>query len=355
MGNEGPAWEAVAAVGQIIAAAAAVIGLVFVGLQVRAAKRATDLRNLQGFVNSTIERENAFLNAEGNHKKEQAFVELLNFLEINAAAVNGNLLPSVSRKIVRDSLINSVAAIQLEPFWAAQFVNAIRTVATFEELVRFMSTHKNQIAATVKMLQQSKRSIDKLSIPASVEFNELSDVCASVHLLSALLRNPTHNIFDWKWIILATHSAVQGALVSAVSGTAGIGSLDKKSAKEMLAWFEESRTSPNAEYPRERLADFSSLLKRIQDEHYAASFGTVHLSETELSQMNKLHHLRCNFSHFIKMTWIIELDGIAGVILTALKLIEILTLNNDSVRYRFEDEQAEALQLDIATIRTLLK
>lgn len=155
MAAEPSVWEIATAIGQALAGGSAVIGLVFVGFQIRAARRAADIQILQEFNRSTIEREFEFLNAHDGNRKEQAFVELLNFLEINAAAFNGGLLPSVSRKIIRDSLANSIAAIQLAPQWAETFGNAVRTVSTFEELGHFMSAEKTTINAIVEMMRQA--------------------------------------------------------------------------------------------------------------------------------------------------------------------------------------------------------
>ena len=66
----------------------------------------------------------------------------------------------------------------------------------------------------------------------------------------------------WKWIIIAAQSAVQGALVCALSGTAGIGALTKDLQSAWLAWF-DTRKGPA---PDEKLADFKTLLKWARDQ-----------------------------------------------------------------------------------------
>lgn len=158
MAAEPSVWEIATAVGQIVAGASAVIGLAFVGLQIRASRRAADIQILQEFNRSTVERESAFLNADNDNKKQQAFIEFLNFLEVNAAAFNGELLPSISRKIIRDSLANSIAAIQLAPTWAEKFSDAVRTTSTFDELGRFMKVEKLKIQEILREMQQAVHS-----------------------------------------------------------------------------------------------------------------------------------------------------------------------------------------------------
>jgi chorismate mutase len=154
MAAEPSVWEIAAAVGQVVAAVSSVAGLFFVGVQIRSARKVADIKTLQEFNRGTQERELALLNAQDNIRKEQAFVELLNFLEVNAAALNGNSFPPISRRIVKDSLATSIAAIQIEPAWAGKFSDAIRTISTFEELGLFMRREKKSIQAIIQMMKE---------------------------------------------------------------------------------------------------------------------------------------------------------------------------------------------------------
>jgi len=70
-------WAMVAAVGQAIAAVAAVFGLWFVGCQIRYARKTADLQALQQFLKGVTEREDRLLNPDPNGRK-QAFYEFLN-------------------------------------------------------------------------------------------------------------------------------------------------------------------------------------------------------------------------------------------------------------------------------------
>src|SRR4051794_37959904 len=64
--------------------------------------------------------------------------------------------------------------------------------------------------------------------------DEIADVVAALDLLGAvsplLLRHPPL----WKWLIIAAHNALQGAMVCALSGTAGVGALDNRSRNAVL-------------------------------------------------------------------------------------------------------------------------
>jgi hypothetical protein len=69
--------------------------------------------------------------------------------------------------------------------------------------------------------------------------DEIADVVAALDLLGAvsplLLRHPPL----WKWLIIAAHNALQGAMVCALSGTAGVGALDNRSRNAVLERLEK--------------------------------------------------------------------------------------------------------------------
>jgi hypothetical protein len=147
-------WTAAAAVGQLVAAASAVAGLFFLGAQVRAGHHISDVQILQEFTRETTARELALLQAETDSHKRRAFVEYLNFLEIYAGAMNGRLLPPVSRKLISDSLSNALATIQTNAAWSEQLFDAIRTTSTFEEIGRFLSENKKIISEKAEAFRE---------------------------------------------------------------------------------------------------------------------------------------------------------------------------------------------------------
>jgi hypothetical protein len=138
-------WTVAAAAGQVVAAAAAITTLFFVGVQIRIARKTADLQALQEFVKSAAEREACLLSADTDAKKQQAFFEFLNFLEMNAAAVNGDLFHGKSRTIAVDKLCTSIAVIQEHSAWRDKFNHAITASTTFEELAKFMRCQRKVI------------------------------------------------------------------------------------------------------------------------------------------------------------------------------------------------------------------
>ncbi len=152
----------IAAIGQVIAAGAATLGLFFVGCQIRDARKTADLHALQEFLRGITEREDRVLNADSNETKRQAFNEFLNFLEVNAAADNKHLFPKTTRSIVVDKLCTSIAEIQEAPAWHDQICEAVRSSTTFVELGKFMNRNRKAINDRVAELR-SKAAVSTVN------------------------------------------------------------------------------------------------------------------------------------------------------------------------------------------------
>lgn len=149
-------WTALAAIGQLGAAAAALIGLVFVGLEVRATRKTSDFHNLLEFDRRAAKREDALLCAETEATKKQAFFEFVNFLETHAAGLNAKLLPRKSRQLIREKLIDSIAVITEKPSWHQTIADGVTSPTAFAELRKFMRREKRAIDNLVRARAASR-------------------------------------------------------------------------------------------------------------------------------------------------------------------------------------------------------
>jgi hypothetical protein len=172
-------------------------------------------------------------------------------------------------------------------------------------------------------------------------FDELENVLASLDLLAtlALLVKKRRFRSQWKWIIVGTHDALQGALVCAIADTTGTNVLSKKSAKKMLDWLNDT----SKEYPGEYLADFTTLLNR----------AAITLPQQDAKDIKKLHGFRNDFAHFAPKGWSIELAGLPRIIDAALGLIEHL-MQSDRVVYRMTGNRKRRVTVSIQTVRAAL-
>jgi hypothetical protein len=144
-------WTRVSAIGQAAAAAISMVALIGLYFQIRMTRKSADLKALQDFVQSADQREDRLLDAATDAKKDQAFIEFLNFLETSAGALNHNLFPKTTKKFVRAKVRDSIATIQGVQTWHIKFEQAITTDTTFAELARFMKRDRADIERAVKM------------------------------------------------------------------------------------------------------------------------------------------------------------------------------------------------------------
>ncbi len=172
-------------------------------------------------------------------------------------------------------------------------------------------------------------------------FDEIENVLASLDLLATLtpLVKKRRSRSQWKWIIVAAHDALQGALVCAVADTTGTNVLSKKSAKKMLDWLNDT----SKEYPGEYMADFGALLKR----------AAITLPSGDAKDIRKLHGMRNEFAHFTPKAWSIELAGLPRIINAALRLIERL-MQSDPVQYRMTGNRKRRVRFNMKSAKTAL-
>ena len=107
-----------------------------------------------------------------------------------------------------------------------------------------------------------------------IHFDECQDVLVSLEQCVTSLAQIRRTRCAWKWVVISLHSALQGAMVCHLSGTAQLGALAGKSSKEMLDWHERDRRGEldvpemRAKYkkgnpPIEKIADAVTLFKRL--------------------------------------------------------------------------------------------
>jgi len=195
-----------------------------------------------------------------------------------------------------------------------------------------------------------------MDLPDYLRVDEREDAISALehaaYTLGALAQQP----LSWKWLIIALHNALQGALVCTLSGTDGAGALSRKSMKEMWEWFESSRANPNAPIPREWLAPPEELYARAKDPNYMSEFGGQPLKCTteQDEDMCRLNALRRGFMHFTPKGWSIETAGLPRIALNTLVIVETLLLSHPANTFRLKPEQAQRTTQAIEALRRQL-
>lgn len=188
-----------------------------------------------------------------------------------------------------------------------------------------------------------------------VHFDEIEDVLASSDLLAlvAPLVGKKRKSSYWKWIIVAAHNALQGAMVCAYSDSTGTSILDRRTSALKLNWLQAPLATRGQE-PRARLAEFGVLLKRCMTEDERFEPALV-LTDQQLRDIERLHaEFRNNFAHFQPMGWSIERQGLPRIVGAAMAATEWL-MSHDNVIHRMNGNQLRRLKANLKAARTTLK
>jgi len=151
-----------------------------------------------------------------------------------------------------------------------------------------------------------------------VETDEAEDVAGSVRHVLRCWPLAAKDPQAFKWAALALHAALQGACVCHLTTTTTpVGAVTDRNAGEWLAYFERSRTDPEAKPPETYLMTLPDLLKTIRKPDTiggGAPGPGVPIADGELNWLLRFHDgLRNQFIHFSPQGWSIEISGLPGL------------------------------------------
>jgi hypothetical protein len=177
-------------------------------------------------------------------------------------------------------------------------------------------------------------------------FDEFEDAVLSIELAAEKFFQSKNNSTQWKWAIIAMQNAVQSAMGLALAGTDGCGALYPKSQKQNREWLE----NPTPERPPRRMADYKTLLERIQRPELLE--GPVpSLSEEDCRNLERLNELRRQFAHYNPTSWGIELQYMLNIMPVAAKLFEHLTETQGRPNIHFTWDQKGRMRRSLAAMR----
>lgn len=199
------------------------------------------------------------------------------------------------------------------------------------------------------MARKAKTAVTSQRRPY-IHFDQREDVISSLELLAMSVSRIDRRPSDWKWCIIAAHSALQGALVCVLSGTAEIGALRSDLQSAWLEWFDDRK----GKAPDTKLADFKTLLKWARNSGrmaHADEGPPLKVSATQIRDLHKLHYFRNQFAHYAPMLWAIEKAGLPRIVLTASEMAEHLMLNYFRVRMHLSGNQIRRIKQAARTVR----
>ena len=155
----------------------------------------------------------------------------------------------------------------------------------------------------------------------------------------------------WWFVITDIDQAITSALVAALSGTAGIGALNKEDQIAWLNYFEESRTDNKARPPKnQKLTTLRELLSRAKDPENMDRMGPPLLLDTKQeSDILRIHDFRNDLVHVKPVSWSLEVTGLPRMIGAAVKAIQKL-FDLPPFRLHLEDEDIERMEISLKSI-----
>ena len=132
-----------------------------------------------------------------------------------------------------------------------------------------------------------------------------------------------------KWVVVAAHSAVQGAMSCYLNRGNGIASWRKKDAMAWLKAHDEQRADESLGhgYPEVRLNYFMELYGEVKKAAQATRDGSITLVLTEEIDhwIDALNQLRNNFIHFQANHHLVSKQHVLGVVKSAATTVRALS------------------------------
>lgn len=190
-----------------------------------------------------------------------------------------------------------------------------------------------------------------------IRTDEAKDVAGSIRHVIRAAQFVAEDPLAWKWVVMALHSALQGACVCHLTTTAApVGAVTERNANEWLTYFEASRSDANAKPPKTQLMGLPDLLRAVRRPSSAgdgSDVAGVAISESELNWLLRFHkEIRNQFAHFEPMGWSIEVSGVPEIAKLVARIIEDILRIGWAFRHQ-DSAQREDMQRSLHTLKSI--
>jgi hypothetical protein len=179
------------------------------------------------------------------------------------------------------------------------------------------------------------------------------DAVASLESAQEFCVRITNDEYQWKWLLIATHSCVQGFMAIALDHGNGLLVMRDNIREKWLKALEQ-----DTQFPIEKMDYFLSLYGKVKSDAvcvYVGSKKFISLESHDYS-MSKLNELRNNFIHFSPKGWSIELIGLPSVILKCIEVAKFLAFDSFNTIWHdgeLRDRAERAFTFLIAELKTI--
>jgi len=171
-------------------------------------------------------------------------------------------------------------------------------------------------------------------------FDEMTNALDFLEKSFCFLQTVEQEPQNWKWVIIAIHSAIYGFAVSACRGPNSESVIIKtKNGDKKLIYFEEA-------------------LRRCQDSDLMSvniNYKYYKFSDDQKSSLRRLQKIfRNNFEHFTPKTWLIEIHEMPLLILDCLDVIKLI-INFSGIGLRLKSSRLRKSKSIIYNSKKIIK
>jgi len=201
------------------------------------------------------------------------------------------------------------------------------------------------------------------------EINEIDNLVDNVEMVAHFLETSIH--YKWKWVAIALHQALYGALISALQGSdprQTVVDRQKVSGKAVMLHVHKvpidviaSSFGKNEETIRDWISNpylisLDEALRRVKQKECLPSLVNVQPLVTTAEENDAIRKLtkefRNEFEHFAPKGWVVFTSGMPAIVSSVLRVIRFLEFESNCVTMSFEQEQR--LKTALAKIEHLL-
>jgi hypothetical protein len=165
--------------------------------------------------------------------------------------------------------------------------------------------------------------------------DDKSDIIASLSMLIIALDLVENDIAAWKWIVIATHSALQSAIACHLRGTGNNLLVAKNEDAEVWLKAHKQGTA----HPEMMMDSFPNLYRKLK--HFEIDGFKFTPQGNQGRSINKINGYRNDFVHFMVNGFSLEVSGLPKMCEDCLDVISELDKHTMHVWWRDDVQRAE--------------
>ena len=181
-----------------------------------------------------------------------------------------------------------------------------------------------------------------------IRTDEKQEFISSMRMVLKSLESVKEDLDQWKWVVIALHNAIQGAMVQALRAGNDFRIMPDKLAEKCYQAHRD-----NKPWPKVKMDSFPNLYKKVQSPDMMLFYVHSKALPADIERdtyIEKLLELRNSFIHFMPQGWSLEISGMPTICISLLTMIEYLCWKSGNVIWYKEAESKIAKELVLCSL-----